>query len=183
VVSENFSVASASSDEKFFLSDRRSHHELLVAPHRTNDRSMASTTPSGVPSSREKKYDRQLRLWGADGQNKLEAAHIALFGASATGCETLKNLILPSVGKFTIIDDKKVVDADLGVNFFLDEDSIGKSRAERTAALLGELNPDVRGDYIEDVCDHAGNLFALPGRVRVTYWRCIEPFEPPGYET
>lgn len=56
---------------------------------------MASSTPSGAPSSKEKKYDRQLRLWGANGQNKLENAHIALFNASATGCEILKNLILP----------------------------------------------------------------------------------------
>jgi amyloid beta precursor protein binding protein 1 len=113
---------------------------------------MASTTPSGAPSSKEKKYDRQLRLWGANGQNRLEAAHIALFGASATGCEILKNLVLPSVGKFTIIDDKIVTEADLGTNFFLDEESVGKSRAERTAALLEELNPDVKGAFMNDVC-------------------------------
>lgn len=50
-----------------------------------------------------------------------------------------------------MIDDKLVEEADLGVNFFLDEDSLGKPRAERAAALLGELNPDVMGNYIIDV--------------------------------
>lgn len=50
-----------------------------------------------------------------------------------------------------MIDDKLVEEADLGVNFFLDEDSLGKPRAERAAALLGELNPDVKGNYIIDV--------------------------------
>jgi amyloid beta precursor protein binding protein 1 len=113
---------------------------------------MTSTLPNGAPSSKERKYDRQLRLWGTNGQNRLEAAHIALFGATATGCEILKNLVLPSVGKFTVIDDKNVEEADLGVNFFLDEKSLGCSRAARTAALLQELNPDVEGDYIVDVC-------------------------------
>ncbi|KAA8908849.1 hypothetical protein FN846DRAFT_777021 [Sphaerosporella brunnea] len=140
---------------------------------------MASTAPSGMPSSKEKKYDRQLRLWGADGQNKLEASHIALFGASAAGCEILKNLILPGIGRFTIIDDKKVEESDLGVNFFLDDDSVGKSRAERTAALLGELNPDVEGDYIED---SFSNLVATkpelfqPGWTPFTHIIVVSPF-------
>ena len=56
---------------------------------------MASLVTSGAPSSKEKKYDRQLRLWGANGQNLLESSHIALVGSTATGCEVLKNLVLP----------------------------------------------------------------------------------------
>lgn len=55
------------------------------------------------------------------------------------------------VGQFTVIDDKLVEEADLGANFFLDEESLGKPRAERAAALLGELNPDVKGNYLVDV--------------------------------
>lgn len=58
---------------------------------------------------------------------------------------------LPGIGRFTVIDDKLVVEADLGVNFFLDQDSLGKPRAERAAALLGELNPDVVGGFRIDV--------------------------------
>ncbi|KAL7273008.1 hypothetical protein RUND412_004152 [Rhizina undulata] len=105
---------------------------------------------SSLPSSKEKKYDRQLRLWGINGQSRLESSHIALVNATATGCEVLKNLVLPGIGKFTIIDDKIVEEADLGVNFFLDESSLGKPRAERAAALLGELNPDVQSNSIVD---------------------------------
>ncbi|KAI5805112.1 hypothetical protein EDC01DRAFT_627005 [Geopyxis carbonaria] len=111
---------------------------------------MSSAPPHGLPSSKEKKYDRQLRLWGANGQNRLEASHIALFNASAAGCELLKNLVLPGIGQFTIIDDRIVEEADLGTNFFLDEESLGKGRAERAATLLGELNPDTEGHHLED---------------------------------
>lgn len=50
---------------------------------------------TGPPNAKEKKYDRQLRLWGQNGQQALEASHICLVNASATGCEVLKNLILP----------------------------------------------------------------------------------------
>lgn len=51
------------------------------------------------------------------------------------------------MGKFTIIDDATVQEADLGVNFFLDDNSLGKSRAQACTELLLELNPEVQGDW------------------------------------
>ncbi|RUS13626.1 LOW QUALITY PROTEIN: NEDD8-activating enzyme E1 regulatory subunit, partial [Endogone sp. FLAS-F59071] len=41
------------------------------------------------------KYDRQLRLWAANGQAALEGAKVCLINGTATGTEILKNLILP----------------------------------------------------------------------------------------
>ena len=43
----------------------------------------------------DNKYDRQLRLWGSSGQKSLMEANILLVNASASGTETLKNLVLP----------------------------------------------------------------------------------------
>lgn len=40
-----------------------------------------------------------------------------------------------------------MTEADLGVNFFLDEASFGSSRAQRCTELLVELNPEVEGDW------------------------------------
>lgn len=50
-----------------------------------------------APSEKERKYDRQLRLWAASGQSALESANILLVnsGVGAVGAETLKNLVLP----------------------------------------------------------------------------------------
>lgn len=106
-----------------------------------------------IPSAKQKKYDRQLRLWAASGQQALEDAHILLVnsGSGATGVETLKNLILPGVGQYTILDSALVSEADLGLNFFLDETTLGGFRAEHTCKLLQELNPDVRGHFITEV--------------------------------
>lgn len=71
----------------------------------------------------------QLRLWGSDGQRALMDAHILLVGADAAGTETLKNLVLPGVGRFTVMDDQPVTAADCGSNFFVTHDNIGQSRA------------------------------------------------------
>jgi amyloid beta precursor protein binding protein 1 len=108
------------------------------------------------PSDKEKKYDRQLRLWAANGQQALEDAHILLLnsGSGTVGVETLKNLVLPGIGRFTIADEAVVTEPDLGVNFFLDEESLGKSRSERCVNFLQELNPDAKGEWFprETVC-------------------------------
>ncbi|ROT38719.1 ThiF family protein [Sodiomyces alkalinus F11] len=132
---------------------------------------------TGAPSDKERKYDRQLRLWAASGQAALESSHILLVnsGTGTVGIETLKNLVLPGIGKFTIADDAIVRDSDLGVNFFLDEDGLGKSRAQHCTELLVELNPEVQGDWfpkngeplsLPDVLGNEGPytavLYALP---------------------
>lgn len=114
-----------------------------------------STTPPPlqVPTAKEKKYDRQLRLWAASGQQTLEDARVLLLisGSAAVGVETLKNLILPGIGNFTIVDQELVRESDLGVNFFLTEKSLGKSRAQETCKYLQELNSDVNGQAVQEV--------------------------------
>ena len=116
-----------------------------------------TTTPPPIqaPTAKEKKYDRQLRLWAAAGQRALEEAHVLLVvggqsgsNSSVTGVEALKNLVLPGIGQFTVADSATVTEADLGVNFFLELESLGKSRAEETKRLLEELNPDVTGHAV-----------------------------------
>ena len=88
------------------------------------------------------KYDRQIRLWGAHGQKILAESRILLLGASGSGSETLKNLILPQIAEFTIVDDGKITARDVGQNFFLTDDKIVHSKAEVMCENLLELNPD-----------------------------------------
>lgn len=69
-----------------------------------------------------------------------------LLSGSATSASILKNLVLPGIGHFTILDDSLVTPRDAGNNFFLEGDSsIGKPRAEEVVRLLLELNDQVEG--------------------------------------
>lgn len=60
---------------------------------------LTETTPPILQDDekKRKKYDRQLRLWAASGQQALEEAHVLLInsGPGVVGVETLKNLVLP----------------------------------------------------------------------------------------
>jgi amyloid beta precursor protein binding protein 1 len=69
-----------------------------------------------------------------------------VIGGSATATSVLKNLVLPGIGHFTILDSENVSPHDAGNNFFLDGPaSIGKNRAEEAVKLLLELNDSVEG--------------------------------------
>ena len=103
-----------------------------------------------IPSEKSTRYDRQLRLWGDHGQSLLESSHVCLINATATGTEILKNLILPGIGAFTIVDANVASVSDLGVNFFVSSDYMGKSKSQVTMNFLQELNMDVKGNFIDD---------------------------------
>jgi len=55
-----------------------------------------------------------FRLWGDEGQQDLETAHVCLINATALGTEILKSLVLPGIGAFTIIDNEIVTEEDVG---------------------------------------------------------------------
>lgn len=99
--------------------------------------------------ARQQKYDRQLRIWGDHGQQFLESSSVCLVTADASGTEALKNLVLPGIGRFAILDGQRVGERDIANNFFLSSAHLGRSRAEAATSLLRELNPSVMGSFID----------------------------------
>lgn len=78
------------------------------------------------------------------------SSQVLLINCSATGSEVLKNLVLGNIGHFTIVDNEKVTQRDLGNNFFVDGSSLGKSRAAVVTSLLLEMNDGVEGRFFEE---------------------------------
>ena len=99
--------------------------------------------------AKSRKYDRQLRIWGAHGQARLENARICLLNCGPTGSETLKNLVLGGICAFTVVDGATVASSDLGNNFLLAASHMGQPRAKGVTQLLKELNEAVSGSFVE----------------------------------
>lgn len=49
----------------------------------------------------------------------METAKVCLINATAVGTETLKSLVLPGIGAFSIIDGKKITEEDIGSKYFI----------------------------------------------------------------
>eukprot|EP00961_Rhodomonas_salina_P168856 2275476-Rhodomonas_salina.3 len=69
--------------------------------------------------------------------------HVCVLRATVLATEVLKNLVLPGVGTFTIVDNARVTERDLGNNFFVTQASIGEPRCREVTRLLLELNDEV----------------------------------------
>lgn len=70
--------------------------------------------------------------------------------------EIVKNIVLAGAGNVELVDDEPVVAADLGANFFLTKDDIGKPvraiyhKLERANSLCSELKQFFRA-YINSI--------------------------------
>jgi amyloid beta precursor protein binding protein 1 len=98
------------------------------------------------------KYDRQLRLWGASGQRALGNTSVVLIGSSACGTETLKNLVLPGVATFVVVDDDD-----------FDEATASSADGSNDTSSTFEIHrsPDLT-DSMFKFSSHSSNFFLPP---------------------
>ncbi|KAI7905522.1 uncharacterized protein BX663DRAFT_500033 [Cokeromyces recurvatus] len=89
-------------------------------------------------------YDRQIRLWGFDAQQRIGKADILIAGMRALSDEVCKNLALAGVASITLLDHETVTEYDLGAQFFLTEANIGQNKAQAAASSIRNLNPRVQ---------------------------------------
>lgn len=88
-------------------------------------------------------YDRQIRLWGVEAQQRLRKARVLLVGMSSLGNEICKNILLAGIKHLTILDDKPLTENDFDSQFFSPQEDIGKNRAVASLARSNDLNPMV----------------------------------------
>ena len=72
-------------------------------------------------------YDRQIRLWGIESQNRLKQSKVLLLGMNPLAAEIAKNIVLAGISSLTIIDGQQVTDDDLENNFLIPRDCVGLS--------------------------------------------------------
>jgi molybdopterin/thiamine biosynthesis adenylyltransferase len=117
------------------------------------------TAPAGnsSPAGRlEQRYSRQTLFApvGADGQRKLEAAHVAVAGCGATGAAAASLLARAGVGTITLIDRDFVEESNLQRQALFDEaDALeGLPKAEAARRKIALLNSSVQvHSYVADL--------------------------------
>eukprot|EP00197_Chlamydomonas_leiostraca_P014632 CAMPEP_0202866272 /NCGR_PEP_ID=MMETSP1391-20130828/7292_1 /ASSEMBLY_ACC=CAM_ASM_000867 /TAXON_ID=1034604 /ORGANISM="Chlamydomonas leiostraca, Strain SAG 11-49" /LENGTH=1026 /DNA_ID=CAMNT_0049546205 /DNA_START=133 /DNA_END=3213 /DNA_ORIENTATION=+ len=91
----------------------------------------------------ENLHSRQLAVYGREVMKRMAASSVLISGANGLGVEIAKNVILAGVRAVTVHDKKATKLSDLGSQFYLTEEDVGKNRAEACKDKLQELNTAV----------------------------------------
>ena len=90
-------------------------------------------------------YSRQIGTFGMDIMEKLLKLKVLIIGMRGLGVEVAKNIILSGSSIVDIHDPTLVKINDLGSNFYLSSDDIGKrNRDEASVKKLSLLNPNIK---------------------------------------
>eukprot|EP00003_Mantamonas_plastica_P033310 TRINITY_DN944_c0_g1_i8.p1 TRINITY_DN944_c0_g1~~TRINITY_DN944_c0_g1_i8.p1 ORF type:complete len:1082 (+),score=421.96 TRINITY_DN944_c0_g1_i8:96-3248(+) len=92
----------------------------------------------------ESLYSRQLYVYGIEAQKQLQKSNVLVIGVGGLGIEVAKDIALAGVNSLTIVDETPTTIQDLGAQFFLREEDVGKPRAQACINRLAELNNYVK---------------------------------------
>lgn len=81
---------------------------VAVSRVRVCGENLELTTPGAWGPAADATFDRQIRLFGAEGQQLLRALHVGVVGCGGTGSAVAEQLTRLGVGRLTLIDDDEV---------------------------------------------------------------------------
>ncbi|KAG6813586.1 hypothetical protein H0H92_009630 [Tricholoma furcatifolium] len=89
----------------------------------------AASSSSGPQLTEEEasRYDRQMRLWGLEAQQRMRNATILVVQLKGTATEAIKNMVLAGIGKLIMVDGENVTEEDLGTGFLFRDEDVGKN--------------------------------------------------------
>jgi molybdopterin-synthase adenylyltransferase len=115
-------------------------------------------------SEREReRYKRQMMLFGDEGQERLNAAHIFIAGAGGLGSPIAIYLAVAGVGTITIVDMDTVDQSNLNRQILHTDRDIGKKKTVSAIGKLKQYNADITINAI-DTTITAENVRDLVGR-------------------
>jgi len=87
-------------------------------------------------------YTRTAMLLGEDSIEKLQHAHVAVFGIGGVGSFVAEALARAGIGTLTLIDDDVVSESNLNRQLVALRSTIGLPKTEVMAARIRDINPD-----------------------------------------
>ena len=92
------------------------------------------------------RFERNLRLFGIDGQRRLRAAHVCVIGIGGLGSHVVQQLSLLGVGTISLIDHEEVSTSNRNryIGVFDDDPIPGTLKVDAAHRLVSSIDPSIR---------------------------------------
>ena len=107
-----------------------------------------------------KRYERQIKVFGEDGQERLKNAKVFIAGAGGLGSAISIYLTSAGIGRIRIVDDEKIELSNLNRQILHWDKDVGKRKATSAEEKLKKINPYVRVEAISETIEE-NNVLAL----------------------
>ena len=107
-----------------------------------------------------KRYERQIRIFGADGQERLKNAKVFVAGAGGLGSAISIYLAAAGIGRIRIVDHEKIELSNLNRQILHCDEDIGREKAASAEEKLKRINPDVILEAISETIE-GNNILEL----------------------
>jgi len=108
------------------------------------------------------RYDRQIKLFGATGQEKLKRAKVFIAGAGGLGSPISIYLAAAGIGKIVLVDKDVVELSNLNRQILHWERDVGSRKALSALEKLQKMNSDIIVEAATEILDEE-NVFGLVG--------------------
>ena len=108
----------------------------------------------------QKRYERQIRVFGDDGQERLKNAKVFIAGAGGLGSAISIYLAAAGIGRIRIVDHKKIALNNLNRQILHWDEDIGKRKAASAEEKLKKINPYVRVEAMSETIEE-NNILEL----------------------
>lgn len=88
------------------------------------------------------RFSRTARIFGADGMERLQSAHVAVFGVGGVGSYIAEGLARSGVGHISLIDSDAVDITNLNRQLEALSDTVGKPKAQAMRERILQINPE-----------------------------------------
>ena len=96
-------------------------------------------------------FERSALLLGSDGIEKLNKAHIWVFGIGGVGGYCAEALVRAGVGTITVVDNDCITESNLHRQIIALHSTIGKSKVEVFSQRAIDINPNVNVNALQKI--------------------------------
>lgn len=101
----------------------------------------------------ERRFGGLARLYGAEGAEKIRAAHVVVVGIGGVGSWAVEALARSGVSRLTLIDLDHIAESNINRQIHALGSTLGQSKAQAMRERILDINPDCQVTCIEEFVD------------------------------